>query len=54
MDFFLIYLIGAIITFIWANNQVHGRDSFTVSLVAAAIWPLALIIKLILLSEKRR
>lgn len=53
MDFITIYMIGAIITFILAKSQMQGRDTFLAALVAGAIWPLGLIIKILIWSERK-
>lgn len=53
MEIFTIYLIGAIITFILARSQMQGPNSFSAALLAGAIWPVALLLKLLIWSERK-
>ncbi|WP_179108969.1 hypothetical protein [Rodentibacter caecimuris] len=53
MNFFTIYIIGSIITFILARSQMQGRETFLPALLAGAIWPLALLLKLLIWSERK-
>lgn len=50
MSWFTIYFIGFLITFIWASNakEMQGSNKYTASFVAAVIWPIAVILRLLL------
>lgn len=53
MDFLTIYLIGALITFILARAQLQGPNTFMPSLLISCIWPVAWILKLMILFERK-
>lgn len=53
MEFFTIYIIGAIITFILANSQMQGKDKLQAALFAGAVWPFVLIIRILLWYERK-